>query len=263
MPPPTLQVALRDLFGRIGPWSRRQLRRMKGAVEGGTGLLSLDDRVTIDGAWSRYRFRGVHLEARAVLPPLILLDKPVGVVTSRVQEGGASTVFEVLDDPAIDRVQPVGRLDRESSGLLLLTADGRLIQRLTHPRREVPRSYQATVEGAPDPLTLEALRRGEFELRDGHRPRPQQLDPADDGSWQVSLVEGKYHEVRRIFGAAGARVTALRRTRFWEFTLDDLQGRRHRRLDHTETIGVYTRLGLDVPPAEMEVREVLRGASEG
>lgn len=257
------EVALRDIFARAGPWSRRELRRMQGGVRTAEGTRALGDVVHLDGSWRPFQFRSVSVEARVTLPPLFLMDKPVGVLTSRAPEGGSPTVFDLLDDPAAPRVEPVGRLDLDSSGLLLLTADGRLIQRLTHPKREIPRTYLATVAGEPDPDVVAALRAGTFALRDGHHPHPRQLDPVGEGVWLVTLVEGKYHEVRRMFAAAGAHVTALRRTRFAAFNLDDLAGRPFRRLEDSEVEAVYAGLGLPFPPLELEVREADVGPSQG
>jgi len=261
---PSLQVPLRDLFAQVGPWSRRELRRMTGGVRGGEGSTwALEDRVELDSSWRPLQFRSVFLEARATLPPLILLDKPVGVLTSRVRERGVTTVFELLDDSAVDRVEPVGRLDLDSSGLLLLTADGRLIQRLTHPKRQIPRSYLASVEGEPDPEVVAGLREGSVTLRDGHRPHPRLLEPLGGGEWSITLTEGKYHEVRRMFAAAGAHVTALRRTGYARFTLHDLHGLPFRRLGDAELEALYHELGMPLPPLQPDVREVLVGPSEG
>ena len=235
---------------------------MQGGVRGEAGTTyALDDRVPLDETWRPFAFRDVYLEARLTLPPLLLMDKPVGVVTSRVQEGGAATVFDVLDrhlplDPAPDRVEPVGRLDRDTSGLLLFTGDGRLIQRLTHPKREVPRSYEVEVEGDPDPQVMAGLREGTMALRDGHRPHPRELEPLGGGRWRVTLVEGKYHEVRRMFAAAGAQVVALRRIAHAGFTLDALGGHPVLRLPDPELRRFYEELGLPVPALEPEVREV-------
>lgn len=250
------EVALRDIFARAGAWSRRELRRMQGGVRTEEGTRALADVVRLDGNWRPFRFRSMSVEARVTLPPLVLMDKPVGVLTSRAPEGGSPTVFDLLDDPAAPRVEPVGRLDLDSSGLLLLTGDGRLIQRLTHPKREIPRTYVATIAGEPDPDVVASLRVGTFALRDGHRPHPRQLDPVGEGEWRVTLVEGKYHEVRRMFAAAGAHVTALRRTRFAAFSLDDLAGRPFRRLEDHELAGLYRELGLPLPEPEAEVRVV-------
>jgi 16S rRNA pseudouridine516 synthase len=150
----------------------------------------------------------------------------------------------------------VGRLDKETTGLLLLVAHGQLIQRLTHPKRAVARTYLATLDSPPDPVAVQSLRSGELELKDGHRPHPQDLEALTDTRWSVTLTEGKYHEVRRIFAAAGSHVHALQRIGFAGFSLDDLGGLPLRRLEETEVDAAYRRFGVAVPETEVEVREV-------
>jgi len=232
---------------------------MVGEVESPTGPRSLVDHVELGGRWEAFVFQGVELEARATLPPLLLLDKSEGGVTSRVREAGAPTVFDALEDegfgPLVARVEPIGRLDRDTSGLLLLTGDGRLIQRLTHPKRAVERTYFAEVDGEPDPEIVDRIRAGAFALRDGHTPHPTRLVSEGSG-WTITLTEGKYHEVRRIFAAAGAPVVALRRTGFAGFRLEDLKGQKVRRLEEEELSALYASLGVSLPPLELEVRNV-------
>jgi len=256
-------VRLRDILAASGWWPRRQLRRMTGDVITPDGPGSLATRVTLGREWRAFRFRSVTVEARATLPPLVLMDKLPGVLTSRVREHGAPTVFDILDPALAERVEPVGRLDRETTGLLLLTGDGRLIQRLTHPKRAVPRSYLVTVEGVPDPDVIQGLLRGTVALRDGHLPSPRALEPVDGERWLVTLTEGKYHEVRRIFAATGARVLALRRTSFGPFDLGDLRGQPVRRLDEEELIATCQELGLSLPDSILEVREVADASPKG
>ena len=225
--------------------------------------MALDDAVDLGGTWTRFHFGPVVLEARATLPPIVLLDKPLGAVTSRVPDGGAPTVFDFLDPALAEAVQPVGRLDRDSSGLLLLVGDGRLIQHLGHPKRAIPRTYLVSVAEEPGAEAVEALRHGEIVLADGHRPRPRKVERTDEGSWTVTLTEGKYHEVRRMFAAAGTRVSALRRTDFAGLTLDDLQGTPWRRLAEEEVRAAYARFGVPLPEAVFEVREVNDGNAQG
>jgi len=258
-----IRVKAREVVARTGRWSGRQLRGMRTGVEVGGTWVALDDVIELGGSWTRLRFGPVRLEARAALPPIVLLDKPLGAVTSRVAEGGGPTVFDFLLPALAEAVQPVGRLDRESSGLLLLAGDGKLIQHLTHPRRAIPRTYVVSLAEEPAAEAVEALRQGELELADGHRPRPTRVERTDDGSWTVTLTEGKYHEVRRMFAAAGTRVTALRRTVYGGVALDDLRGRPWRRLDEEEVRAAYARFGVPLPRAIIEVREVDDGTAQG
>jgi 16S rRNA pseudouridine516 synthase len=223
---------------------------------GNEGTLPLSASVMLDADWTRLRLRATTIEARLTLPPILLLDKPAGVVTSRVGEQGAPTVFDGLPPELAARLQPVGRLDKETTGLLLLVADGQLIQRLAHPKRAVPRTYIATLDSPPDPAAVEKLRAGELDLKDGHRPHPETLERLSDGRWSVTLTEGKYHEVRRLFAAAGSHVHELQRIGFAGFSLDDLGGLPLRRLEETEVSEAYRRLAMAEPETEVEVREV-------
>lgn len=255
-----ITVRVRELFARTGRWTGSRLRRHRGWAHLGERRVPLETALVLDGRWQRLEFEGVVIEARAALPPLVLLDKPVGAVTSRRNEHGAPTVFDGLPHALRSRVHPVGRLDRATSGLLLLTADGGVVQRLTHPKRAVPRVYRAVLQGQPDEAALAALREGELALADGHRPRPTGIEPVEEGVWDVVLTEGKYHEVRRLFAAAGAHVTELRRIAYGDFRLEDLRGAHLRRLDDAEVAAAYARMGLPSPPAEPDVREVDPGA---
>jgi len=240
-------VAIRDVLADTGLWPRRHLRRIQGDVFVDGARVPITRSLPLTSEWRELEFRHRRFGARLALPPLVLVDKPVGVVTSRVDTAGGTTVFAWLDSPVAERVEAVGRLDRDTSGLLLLTGDGRLIQRLTHPRREVPRGYVAAVQGAPDPAELAALLAGTLVLRDGHRPAPLSCAPDAAGRWRITLTEGKYHEVRRIFAALGAPVVSLRRETYASYSLDDLQGAPWRRLGESEQLALYASLALEPP----------------
>lgn len=158
---------------------------------------------------------------------LVLLHKPIGVVTA-LRDNLHSTAYELLHDaPLYSELRPVGRLDLDTSGLLLWSTEGALIQRLTHPKRRVPRTYHAALArpfATPAPGLV---------LEDGHRPELlelRELSPADahpglhvpdDAAVlaTVTIVGGAYHEVRRLFAALGSHVLGLCRTRFGTFDL--------------------------------------------
>lgn len=158
---------------------------------------------------------------------VVLQHKPVGVVTA-LHDTRHPTAYALLEDaPLFGELRAVGRLDLESSGLLLWTTDGALIQRLTHPKRRVPRTYQAALVGPfrapPADLTLE----------DGHRPEIVELTalpraeahpsltfgPDATELARITIVGGAYHEVRRIFAALGSHVSGLCRVSFGAYTL--------------------------------------------
>ena len=158
---------------------------------------------------------------------LLLQHKPCGVVTA-LRDTRHDTAYDLLADaPLFSELRPVGRLDLDTSGLLLWTTDGSLIQRLTHPKRRVPRTYQAALARpfAALPATLE--------LDDGHRPEIAALAELPRGAAHaalaippettllatITLVGGAYHEVRRIFAALGSHVLGLCRTAFGDYRL--------------------------------------------
>jgi len=247
-------VPVRELLSLSGHWSRRELRALGGGVRTPVGALSLIDRLPLGSEWTPLEYRGTRLEARLALPPMVLLDKPAGVECSRRPAPGNLGLFDLLPPDLAPRVQPVGRLDLETSGLLLLTGDGSLLQRLTHPKRALPRSYRAEVGGEPNPEIVAALLAGELALRDGHLPRPTELHPVGDHLWDITLTEGKYHEVRRIFAAAGAQVRGLRRLRYGPLSLADLGGAGVRRLPEEELSALYLQVGSRIPEILPEIR---------
>jgi len=248
---------VREFLVAAGFGSGRAVRRLQGYIRTPEGPRPLDATWDPGAEWTPWSFRGQSFVGRLTLPPLILLDKPVGFVTSRAPDGGATPVFDVLPASLRDRVQPIGRLDRDTSGLLLLTGDGRLIQWLGHPRRQVLRTYRAWLSGAPDPAAVAALLAGTLPLRDGHTPHPRRLVPVEDAAdaacWDIDLTEGKYHEVRRIFGATGVRVTALTRLRFGPFDLAVCGKEGLHRVDDVTLEAFYKAEGLELPDREVEV----------
>jgi 23S rRNA pseudouridine2605 synthase len=152
-------------------------------------------------------------------PRVLLYHKPVGELVTRSDPEGRSTVFAGLPP---GRWIAVGRLDLNSSGLLLFTDSGELANRLMHPRYEVEREYRARVHGRLDEATLERLRRG-IPLEDGHAAfdRIERTGEAQGSNrwYRVILREGRNREVRRLFEAVGARVSRLVRVRYGPVTL--------------------------------------------
>lgn len=244
-----------------GLGSGRSVRKIRSSIRTPEGSIPTDERWDPGTDWTPWSFQGRSYRGRLTLPPLVLLDKTAGAVTSRTSESGAPTVFDLLPESLRDRVQPVGRLDRDTSGLLLFTGDGRLIQWLGHPRRAIPRTYRARLSAAPEAARIEALREGRLELRDGHAPRPSEIRRIDAAKaegevWEVTLTEGKYHEVRRIFGATGVRVLDLVRLSFGPFSREVCRPHGWHRLDEAALTAFYASQGLELPPLEVEVEPV-------
>jgi len=138
-----------------------------------------------------------------------LLNKPDGVVTTASDPQGRTTVLELVESPV--RIFPVGRLDMNTEGLLILTNDGRLAHLLTHPSSGIPKEYLARVEGDPSPAAIRRLRDG-VELDDGVTS-PAQVSRVSEGLLRIVIHEGRNRQVRRMCAAVGHDVTRLVRTR--------------------------------------------------
>ena len=157
----------------------------------------------------RFPLDGVRIRPPKA-PVYLLLNKPKGVVTTRHDPQGRVTVMELV--PAVAGLFPVGRLDVTTEGLILLTNDGAFAERVSHPRYEVTRVYEAKVRGVPDARSLERLQRGV--MVEGERmavDRARVLETGNNAWVEVALHEGKHHEVKRLLEAVGHPVSKLRR----------------------------------------------------
>ena len=173
----------------------------------------------------------VTVEGRRVTTPTVhrylMLNKPLGVITTARDEAARTTVFDVVGEEgaAGHRLFPVGRLDADSTGLLLLTDDGELAYRLTHPRYKVAKEYIVTVAGVPTREDVEALRRG-VRLDDGVTA-PAEVDVLSSAGTRavvrVVIREGRHRQVRRMMQAVGHKTVALRRTSFGPLKLSRLK----------------------------------------
>ena len=193
------------------------------------------DRITIDGRPLRI----------AQEPVYILLNKPVGVVTTLADPEGRPTVRDLLRGVRV-RVFPVGRLDFHSSGLLLLTNDGELALRLTHPRYGIRKTYRVKVKGTPTAEALAQLAAG-VRLEEGRTgPAEVRLDRTDDGkSWlEITIGEGRKREVRRMCERVGHPVEKLTRVRLGPLTLGKLPPGHYRSLTARELSALQHAVGL-------------------
>jgi 23S rRNA pseudouridine2605 synthase len=149
----------------------------------------------------------------------VLLHKPAGVVTTARDPGGRPTVVDLVRHES--RVVPVGRLDADTTGALLLTNDGPLAHRLAHPRYEVDKVYEADVEGKPSDHTLRRLAEG-VELDDG-RTAPARVRRLGPSRIELTLHEGRKHQVKRMCDAVGHPVRSLHRPQYAGLTLEGLK----------------------------------------
>jgi pseudouridine synthase len=189
----------------------------------------------------------VELDGRLVEPePLayVLLNKPAGVVTTARDPQGRPTVVGLVSHPA--RVVPVGRLDADTTGALLLTNDGALAHRLAHPRYGVEKAYEADVEGIPDAGDLRRLAEGVL-LADGLTApaRARVITPWKGGArLELVLHEGRKHQVKRMCEAVGHPVSRLHRSRYANLALGDLAPGTWRELSAQEVTGLRRAAGL-------------------
>jgi 23S rRNA pseudouridine2605 synthase len=202
------------------------------------GRVSVDGEIVLDPARAVDEHSSVIVDGRVLDGPearvVYALNKPLGVVSTARDPGGRPTVLELVDTgPTRPRLYPVGRLDADSSGLILLTNDGELANRLTHPRFEVEKTYRATLGGAPaGDGVLRALRRG-VELDDGPTA-PARVRRIGKSLIEITIHEGRNRQVRRMCEAAGRPVLALERVAFGQLRLGGLAAGEHRRLTERE-----------------------------
>ena len=200
-------MRLNSFLARAGVASRRRsdelIKAGRVRVNGEPGELN-----TVVGAHDVVEVDGRRVERQALA--YVLLHKPAGVVTTTSDPHGRPTVVGLVAHEA--RVVPVGRLDADTTGALLLTNDGTLAHRLAHPRYGVPKVYEAEVEGSPGPEALAALRAG-VELEEG-RTAPAEARLPAPGIVELTLHEGRKHQVKRMLETVGHPVRRLHRSRY-------------------------------------------------
>jgi 23S rRNA pseudouridine2605 synthase len=221
-------VRLAKFLAHAGVASRRAAERLieAGRVQVGGELVTdpardvgPDSGVTVDGS-----------PVAAEVSETWLLNKPAGVVSTAKEPGRRPAVTDLVSSEA--RLYPVGRLDVESTGLILLTNDGELANRLTHPRYEVPKTYRVKLRRPPAQRDIERLRRG-VQLEDGPTA-PARVRRSGDSELEITIHEGRNRQVRRMVEAVGNRASALVRVRIGSLELGALAEGDARRLSDEE-----------------------------
>jgi len=258
-----MMVRLQKLLSTAGVASRRTAEELivdgRVSVNGetvrtlGTRADPSTDEVQVDGRRVRFNMRTRY----------ILLNKPRGYVTTRRDPEGRRTVMDLLDGVR-EYVYPVGRLDYDSEGLLLLTSDGDLAARLTHPRHGVERVYEAIVVGEPDDAAIARLRRGLF--LEGDERRPTAPAGVKRGSivgkgrnqttkLTITLHEGRNRQIRRMCAQIGHPVRQLTRVRMGPITLRELRPGHWRDLTAAEIDKLRRSAGTKMQREEHEGHE--------
>lgn len=174
----------------------------------------------------------------------IMLHKPAGCLTTRMDPRARDTVMALV--PEISGLHPIGRLDKDTTGLLLLTNDGDLTYALTHPKHHVEKTYRAWVQGVPEHAALDRLRQG-IELDDGLTAPAQvrRIFTRDDRTLiDITIHEGRKRQVRRMMDAIGVPVVSLARTRIGPLTLGDLPEGKWREVTAEEVAALYQAAGV-------------------
>lgn len=183
------------------------------------GTVERDGSRKIDPQTQRIALDGVEQGGNGKL--VVMLNKPAGYVTA-TEDPSERTVMELLPAEYAHRdLKPVGRLDKQTEGLLLFTNDGDLLHRLISPKKEVEKVYYARHEGQAGPEDVEAFRAG-LTLRDGTKCLSALLEPLGPGESRITLHEGKYHQVRRMMASRNMTVIYLERQKEGPLTLGDL-----------------------------------------
>ncbi len=236
--PPTGE-RLQKVLAAAGLGSRRQCEELIVA-----GRVEVDRQVVTElGTRVDADTQGIRVDGVVVRAPkrfYYVLNKPPGVLSTARDQWHRTRVIDLIDSD--ERLFTVGRLDKASSGLILVTNDGELANRLAHPRYRVEKTYLATVSGHPDTEALGQLRRGVYLAEGPARPVSVRVKSRQkkDAVLEIVLTEGRNREIRRMLARVGHKVTQLRRTALGPLRLGDLPIGSHRQLTRAEVRALQT-----------------------
>ncbi|MCK1977368.1 rRNA pseudouridine synthase [Jeotgalicoccus huakuii] len=192
----------------VGKWIRKGMVKVNGQIEKQVKAeVTYEDEIT-------FQDERVNLEEYIYL----MMNKPTGVISS-TEEGPTKTVIDLIDHPQRKELFPVGRLDKDTTGLLLISNDGKLAHRLLSPKNEHFKTYHVTLKNQVDNKDVEHLENG-IQLKD-FKTKPAQVEQIDAHHLHLSISEGKFHQVKRMFQALDNEVIALKRVKFVSLDLDE------------------------------------------
>jgi len=210
------------LLANVGYGSRKEVKKLlKTGVVVADGIVIKDPKTHVDPENQQITVNGEKIEYKEFV--YLLMNKPAGFL-SATEDDYQETVIDLLEmEDAILQPFPVGRLDKDTEGLLFLTNDGQLAHQLLSPKKHVPKTYFATILGNVTEADIDAFKQG-VELDDGYVTKPAKLEILSAGNQStihVTITEGKFHQVKRMFEAVGKKVTYLKRISMGPIVLDE------------------------------------------
>ncbi|MFS0780501.1 pseudouridine synthase [Bacillus sp. 1P06AnD] len=230
------------MLANSGFGSRKEVKKMlkSGAVKV-DGIVVKDAKHHVDPNGQTVTVQGIEVEYKEFI--YLMMNKPPGIL-SATEDDRQETVVDILEEE--DRLYepfPVGRLDKDTEGLLLLTNDGKLAHQLLAPKKHVPKTYFAVIEGIVTEEDIEAFKNG-VTLDDGYHTKPGELQIISSGPESeiaLTITEGKFHQVKRMFEAVRKKVTYLKRMTMADLHLDEtLELGEYRELTEEEVEGLFT-----------------------
>lgn len=216
-----MKIRLDKLLANMGEGSRSDVKKFIKY-----GRVSVDDVIVKDAAMQVEEGQKVYLDGREIVYRqyvYLMMNKPQGVV-SATEDGRDRTVIDLIDEEyLIWDLFPVGRLDKDTEGLLILTNDGQLSHNLLSPKKHIPKIYYAHIDGEVTQEDVKAFKEG-VELDDGYKTLSADLIILKSGKIseiELTIMEGKFHQVKRMFEAVGKKVTYLKRISMGKVLLDE------------------------------------------
>lgn len=233
-------VRIDKMLANIGYGSRKEVKKLlkSGAVKV-DGITIKDAKQHVDPEQQTVTVYGEEVEYKEFI--YLMMNKPPGIL-SATEDDRQETVVDILqEEDQVFAPFPVGRLDKDTEGLLLLTNDGQLAHRLLSPKKHVPKTYFAIIEGEVTENDVVAFKQG-VTLEDGYHTKPGDLEIVKSGpisEIKLTITEGKFHQVKRMFEAVGKRVTYLKRLTMADLVLDEtLELGEYRELTEEELEGL-------------------------